>query len=135
MQRSAIEWDGITVNANDIQVDGTVLRTTGDGVFSGSAQVSLGGFDTDNLSEGSSNQYFTNARARGAISVSGDLSYNSGTGVISFTNDAGDIESVTAGNGLTGGGTSGALTVNVGAGDGISVAADAVAVDSTHTYH
>ena len=123
--------DGITVNANDIQVDGTVLRTTGDGVFSGSAQVSLGGFDTDNLSEGSTNQYFTNARARGAISVDGDLSYNSGTGVISFTNDAGDIESVTAGNGLTGGGTSGALTVNVGAGDGISVASDAVAVDGT----
>ena len=43
----------------------------------------------------------------------------------------GDITGVTAGNGLTGGGTSGALTVNVGAGDGISVAADAVAVDAT----
>ena len=85
---------------------------------------------TTNLSEGT-NLYFTNARARGAISVSGDLSYDSGTGVISFTNDSGDIESVTAGNGLTGGGTSGALTVNVGSGDGISVTADAVAVDNT----
>ena len=30
--------------------------------------------------------------ARGAISVSGDLAYNTTTGVISFTNDAGDIE-------------------------------------------
>lgn len=38
---------------------------------------------------------------------------------------------VTAGSGLTGGGTVGSLTVNVGAGDGISVAADTVAVDST----
>jgi hypothetical protein len=38
---------------------------------------------------------------------------------------------VTAGNGLTGGGTVGALTLNVGAGDGISVAADSVAVDSS----
>jgi len=51
--------------------------------------------------------------ARGAISVSGDLAYNSSTGVISFTNDAGDIESVTAGTGLSGGGTSGAVTLNL----------------------
>lgn len=38
---------------------------------------------------------------------------------------------VTAGSGLTGGGTTGSLTLNVGAGDGISVAADSVAVDAT----
>lgn len=53
------------------------------------------------------------SNARAAISVSGDLAYNSSTGVISFTNDAGDIESVTAGTGLTGGGTSGAVTLNL----------------------
>ena len=53
------------------------------------------------------------ANTRAAISVSGDLAYNSSTGVISFTNDAGDIESVTAGTGLTGGGTSGAVTLNL----------------------
>ena len=41
--------------------------------------------DTDDLQEGSSNLYFTNARARSAISVSGDLAYNSSTGVLSFT--------------------------------------------------
>ena len=69
--------------------------------------------DTDNLSEGSSNLYFTDARARAAISASGDISYDSSTGVISFTNDAGDIESVTAGNGLSGGGTSGAVSLAV----------------------
>ena len=44
----------------------------------------LTGFDTGDLAEGT-NQYFTNARARSAISVSGDLSYNSSTGVISFS--------------------------------------------------
>ena len=38
----------------------------------------------------------------------------------------GDITGVTAGNGLTGGATSGAATLNVGAGNGISVTADAV---------
>ncbi len=53
------------------------------------------------------------ANARAAISVSGDLAYNTSTGVISFTNDAGDIESVTAGTGLTGGGSSGAVTLNL----------------------
>ena len=85
--------------------------------------------DTDDITEGSTNQFHTTARARAAISASGDLSYNSSTGVISFTNDAGDIESVTAGSGLTGGGTSGAVTLNIGAGTGITVNADDVAVN------
>ena len=83
---------------------------------------------TTDITEGD-NQYFTNARARAALSASGDISYNSTTGVISFTNDAGDIEGVTAGAGLTGGGTSGAVTLNIGAGTGITVNADDVAVN------
>ena len=87
--------------------------------------------DTDDLSEGSSNLYYTDARARAAISASGDLSYNSTTGVISFTNDAGDIEGVTAGNGLTGGGTSGSVTLNVVGGDGITANADDIALSSS----
>ena len=41
--------------------------------------------NTDEMTEGSSNLYFTDARARSAISVSGDISYNSSTGVISTT--------------------------------------------------
>jgi trimeric autotransporter adhesin len=53
------------------------------------------------------------ANTRAQISVSGDLAYNTSTGVISFTNDAGDIESVTAGTGLSGGGTSGAVTLDL----------------------
>ena len=95
---------------------------------------SIANHDTGDLAEGS-NQYFTNARARAAISVAGDLSYNSTTGVISFTNDAGDIESVTAGSGLTGGGASGAVTLNVGAGSGISVAADSISVSGIGVSH
>ena len=48
--------------------------------------------DSDGISEGSSNLYFTDARARGAISVSGDgLAYNSSTGVISISLDTDDV--------------------------------------------
>ena len=45
------------------------------------------------------------------------------------TGATGDIDGVTAGDGLTGGGTSGTPTLNVGAGTGIDVAADAISVD------
>ena len=87
--------------------------------------------DTDSLTEGSTNLYHTTARARGAISAGGDLAYNSTTGVISFTNDAGDISSVVAGSGLTGGATSGDATLNIGAGSGITVNADTIEIDTT----
>ena len=39
--------------------------------------------NTDEITEGSTNLYYTDARSRGAISVTGDLTYNSSTGVIS----------------------------------------------------
>ena len=92
------QGDGITVSADAIAVDATVLRTTGDGVVSGSVQV-----DHDLTTNFVENEHINHANV-----------------------------SITAGSGLTGGGTIAATrTINVGQGDGISVAADAVAVDST----
>ena len=61
----------------------------GDAVVS-IAGSSLSASDTDDLTEGSSNLYYTDARARGAVSVTdsggdGSLSYNSGSGVFTYT--------------------------------------------------
>ena len=50
-----------------------------------------------------------------------------------YTNNSGDITGVTAGNGLTGGATSGTATLNVGAGTGISVSADTVDLKTAAT--
>ena len=54
--------------------------------------ISLGGsatLDTDDVAEGATNQYFTDARARSAISITSDntsvLDYNSTTGVFTFS--------------------------------------------------
>ena len=41
---------------------------------------------SDNITEGSTNLFFTNARARASLSVAagGDIAYNSGTGVFTL---------------------------------------------------
>ena len=61
---------------------------------------------TDDLDEGTTNLYFTTARARDSISVTGDLSYDSATGVISYNgvtsfNDLADIPTTISGYGIT----------------------------------
>ena len=57
---------------------GSALTTSGGGAIT----------DTDSISEGSTNLYFTNARARAAISGGTGISYSSSTGVITNTVDS-----------------------------------------------
>jgi len=61
-----------------VRVDNTTI-----GITAGN-QLEFKG-DSDDVSEGSSNLYFTDARARAALSAGGDLTYNSSTGLFSVT--------------------------------------------------
>ena len=80
---------------------------------------------TTAVTEGT-NQYFTQARARGSVSATGSINYNSSTGVFSytaptvlsaFTNDVGFLTNATLLNQLSVNSTpSGALTYNSGTG-------------------
>jgi len=74
--------------------------------------------------------------------VAGQIYYNSGDNTLRFHNGTsfqtlstsnGDITGVTAGTGLTGGGSSGAVTLNVIGGNGITANADEIVITPTQT--
>ena len=57
-------------------------------------------FNTGHIGEHTNYKYFTTSRARAAISATGSLSYNSSTGVISFTMPAQNTSNITEGTNL-----------------------------------
>ena len=106
------------------------LLTTSAGVTVGGVVTATGGTSTewntsyDNMITGFSDS--------GTSTVTLTLTQqDGGTLSTSFSVPQGDITGVTAGNGLTGGGNSGGVTLNVGAGSLIDISANAVNVDLT----
>lgn len=83
---SGIDFNSATgaFTADQAEIRGFFAAGTGLSYDSsnGTYQLSV---DSDGIAEGSANLYFTQARSRGSISVSGGgISYNSGTGVITL---------------------------------------------------
>lgn len=78
-----------TVTTDLLTVDQNAT-ITGNLTIGGALTTSGGGAltDSDSISEGSTNLYFTNARARAAISGGTGISYSSSTGVITNTVDS-----------------------------------------------
>ena len=103
-----LRWNE-TSDVWEMTTDGSTYQTIG----------SLASSDTDDLSEGSTNLYYTDARARSAISVTdsggdGSLSYNSSTGVFTYTGpSASEVRAHFSGS------------------TGINISSGAVSIDST----
>ena len=83
-----VTGDG-SIDVESGNIDGTVIGATtpAQGTFT-TLTWSTTTNTTDDLNEGTTNLYYSDTRARSAISVSGtELSYDSATGIITFTPD------------------------------------------------
>ena len=74
--------------ANNGSVSGSaqIISLLPSGVVSGSTQISLSGFDTDNLGEGSSNLYYTDTRVKTKLNADTVISGSSQVDVTATTN-------------------------------------------------
>jgi hypothetical protein len=95
---SYIDWNGQQLDV-DVNGLGQALGQTFDAYGAASSAAStaeanaatytdnaINALDTDDIEEGVSNVYYTDSRARGAISAGTGISYDSGTGVVSVDN-------------------------------------------------
>lgn len=101
----------ITLTYNDVANTLTIDSAAGGAVDSVNGQTGVVVLDTDDVSEGTTNKYFSNTLARNAVSAGTGISYNSGTGVI--TNSAPDqTVTLTAGTNISITGSYPSFTIN-----------------------
>jgi hypothetical protein len=112
------EISNVELANSQITINGTTISLGGSGTI-----------DTDDVAEGSTNLYFTDTRARGAISVTdnggdGSLAYNNSTGVLTYTGpSATEVRAhLQAGTGVTYDSASGLISVGqeVGTSDSVT---------------
>jgi len=109
---------GTTLVSSSVQVDYTGLSNIPSGIVSSSTQI-------DGLG-------FLQVSGDSVVSSSAQVNLTSTTGYVSNEHIDHSSVSITAGSGLTGGGDiTSTRTLNIGAGDGISVNADDIQVDAT----
>lgn len=82
----------------DDLVEGTTNKYYSSSLVNTDFDTRLATKTTDNLAQGTTNKYFSNALARDAISVTGNGSYNSSTGIITISNADISIDHITKTN-------------------------------------
>lgn len=130
---SSATVNAVTVNAATLSVGGWVVANAGGVYVSGGVNASVITVGSNFIANTSQVTIGTGVglSVNGSLGTANQVLRTSGTSVY-WSDDLGDISSVTAGSGLSGGGTVGDLTIDVGQGNGIIVGTDTVYVNANN---